>query len=201
MTIDSFDVVFYTAIFVLPGFIVSNIIDSINPPKKHNDSVYFLKCLMFSLINCAVWSWLYKIVLESKELSLWCHWILLVAISVVGSAMIGFVVAIFKKLQIVKLIFSLFKINTIHSTPTAWDYLFSKPDSRLVVITLMDDSKLCGWYSSDSFTSSDSEERDIYVEIAYRILDDGKLVIKPESQGFYVPKGQIKYIELIKTGE
>ena len=42
MTIDSFDIVFYTAVFVLPGFIINSIIDAMNPPKKHNDGIYLL---------------------------------------------------------------------------------------------------------------------------------------------------------------
>lgn len=34
MTVDSFDIVFYTAIFVLPGFVINSIIGFINPPKN-----------------------------------------------------------------------------------------------------------------------------------------------------------------------
>ena len=43
MTIDSFDIVFYTAIFVLPGFLINNIIDTLNPSQKKSEGVLLLK--------------------------------------------------------------------------------------------------------------------------------------------------------------
>ena len=43
MTIDSFEVVFYTCIFLLPGFIIKSIMDTLVPPIKHNDTKYFLE--------------------------------------------------------------------------------------------------------------------------------------------------------------
>lgn len=196
MTIDSFDVVFYTAIFVLPGFIINSIIDSMNPPKKHNDGIYLLKCIALSIINCAIWSWLYKVVLECKKIPTIWHWILLILISLVGAAILGVLISIFKQLKIFDRIFSKLKISTIHSTPTAWDYYFSKQKECFIIITLIDDSKLYGWYSSNSFTSSDPDERDIFVEIGYHLSDNGEWCIDDQSNGFYVPKDQIKYIEM-----
>ena len=200
MTIDSFDIVFYTAVFVLPGFIINGIIDTMNPPKKHNDGVYLLKCIGLSLISCGVWCWLYKIILECSKMSTLWHWILLVLTSVVGPALLGILIAIIKQFQCIDRILSKFKINTIHTTPTAWDYLFFKQGGAFVIITLTDDTKLCGWYSSKSFTSSDQDERDIFVEIGYKLSKEGKWEKDAQSDGFYVPKDQIKYIEF-KKGE
>ena len=198
MSIDSFDLVFYTAIFVLPGFIINIIIDSMNPPKKHNDGIYLLKCIGFSLVSCAIWCWLYKIILESDKLSMLWHWILLLLTSILGSSIIGVILAVIKQFQIIDNILSKLKVRTIHSTPTAWDYLFSKQSEGFVIITLADDTKLYGWYSSNSFTSSDPDERDIYVEIAYKISENETWEKDSQSGGFYIPKDQIKYIVLKK---
>lgn len=200
MTIESIDIVFYTAVFVLPGFVINSIIDSMNPPKKHNDGIFLLKCIGFSIINCAVWSWLYKLVLQCNCLSTWLHWVCLVSISIIGSTVIGIIISIIRQFQVGDRILSKIKINTINSTPTAWDYLFSKQTSEFIIITLSDDTKLYGWYSSKSFTSSDPDERDIFVEKGYRISEDGLWEIDNQSAGFYIPKEQIKYIEL-KKGE
>lgn len=71
-------------------------------------------------------------------------------------------------------IFTKMGIDTIHSTSVAWDYYFSNRKASFVIITLTDGTILRGWYSSDSFTSSDSEERDIYVEKSYRLNEKGK---------------------------
>ena len=200
MTIDSFDIVFYTAIFVLPGFIINSIIDTMNPPKKHNDGIYLLKCIGLSLVSCGVWCWLYKIILECNKLSTLWHWILLSLTSVVGSALLGFVIALIKQSQCISWILSKLKINIMHATPTAWDYLFFNQGSAFIIVTLTDDTILYGWYSSKSFTSSDQDERDIFVEIGYKLSKDGKWEEDTQSGGFYVPKDQIKYIEF-KKGE
>lgn len=196
MTIESFDIIFYTAIFVLPGFIINSFIDSINPSTKLSKEPYFLKCLLFSLCNCGVWSWLYIIVIKNKKLTLPWNWLLLLVISIVGSLIIGFILSVFKQKQLSQRFLSKFNIRTINSIPTAWDYYFSKLDSAFLIITLMDDTKLYGWYSTESFSSSNPEERDIYVELGYRIAEDGSWEKDDQSQGFYVSKNQIKYIEM-----
>lgn len=197
MSIDSFDVVFYTAIFVLPGFVVNGVINTVNPPKKHNEGVFFLKCIGYSIVSCAIWSWLYRIVLRCDCLNTVLRWALLIGISLFGSVIIGLIVAVVKQHQLLDRLLWLVKVRTIHSTPTAWDYIFSKQESGFVIITLIDDKKLYGWYSSASFTSSDPEERDIYVETAYKV-DNDKWEIDEQGSGFYVPKDQIKVIEFKK---
>lgn len=200
MTIDSFDIVFYTAVFVLPGFIINSIIDAMNPPKKHNDGIYLLKCIGLSLVSCGVWCWLYKTILECDKLSTLWHWILLALTSVIGSALLGFVIAIIKQSQCISWILSKLKINIMHTTPTAWDYLFFNQGAVFIIVTLVDDTKLYGWYSPNSFASSDQDERDIFIEIGYKVSEDGKWEEDAQSGGFYVPKDQIKYIEF-KKGE
>ena len=54
MTIDSFDIVFYTAIFVLPGFLINNIIDTLNPSQKKSEGVLLLKSILYSIIHCSL---------------------------------------------------------------------------------------------------------------------------------------------------
>ena len=197
MTIDSFDVVFYTAIFVLPGFIINSIIDATNPPRKHNDGIYLLKCLLFSIVSCAAYGWLYKIVLECDKISEVLCWIIPIAISIIGSSIIGLLIAVIKQHQFIDRVLTKVKVKTIHTIPTAWDYYFSKEKSGFLIITLIDDTKLYGWYSRNSFSSSDVEERDIYVEKGYQV-EDNVWTLDEQSEGFYIPKDQIKFIEFKK---
>lgn len=65
----------------------------------------------------------------------------------------------------------------------------------------MDDTKLYGWYSSKSFASSDPDERDIFIELGYTLSSDGSWKEDSQSEGFYVPKDQIKYIEFKKGAQ
>ena len=199
--IDSFDVVFYTAVFVLPGFVINGIIDLTNPPKKHHDGIYLLKCIGLSLVSCAVWCWLYNIILECDKLSELWHWIFLILVSVIGSVFLGIVIAIIKQYQCIDFILSKLKINTIHTIPTAWDNLFFNQTGGFVIVTLLDDTRLYGWYSSNSFASSEQDERDIFIEIGYQISNDGTWHRDEQSGGFYIPKDQIKYIEFKMGGD
>ena len=41
-----------------------------------------------------------------------------------------------------------------------------------IIVTLTDDTKIKGWFSTNSFASSDSEERDLYIEDLY--YDEGE---------------------------
>ncbi len=198
MTVDSLAVVFYTAIFVIPGFIVNRIIESTNPPRKHHDGVFFLRCLSYSIINCAVWSWLYHIIIKSSSISSTFRLVLFVAVSLFGASLIGIAIGIFRQNNLLEKLLSAMKIGTVHHTPAAWDYLFSKRKTAFVIITMVDDSKLFGWYGYSSFTSSDPEERDIYVEKAYQV-EGNQWIPSKDDGGFYIPKDQIKCIEL-KTG-
>ncbi len=124
MTIDSFDTVFYTAVFLLPGFIINNIIDLTNPPPKHKDSIFFLKCFCYSIISCAIWSWLYLLIIHGIQLYETLRWILLISVSLIGSIIIGVILAIIKQYQYFDHLLQKFNVRTIHSIPTAWDYIF-----------------------------------------------------------------------------
>lgn len=200
MTINSFETVFYSAIFLLPGFFMNLVIDSMNPPHKYNDGRYFMKCLALSIVNCACWSWLYIIILNIEFKQLFLKWVVLFLITIGGAALVAYLLSLIKQRKWFANIFSKMGINTIHSTPTAWDYYFSKRKASFVIITLIDGTILRGWYSFDSFTSSDSEERDIYVEKGYYLNKNGRWEIDKESEGFYVSGGQIKFIEFKKGG-
>ena len=197
MIIDSLDAVFYTAMFILPGFIINSIIDATNPPKKHNDGIFFLKCLLYSIISCACLSWLYIIVMNNIEHEV-AYWLLLLAITVVGSTTIALVIAIIKQKQIIFILMNKLGIRTIHPTQSAWDYVFSLQKSNYVIVTLIDDTQIKGLYSSESFSASDSEERDLFLEKLYYKVDNEEWVLDEDSDGIYISKEQIKYIEFKK---
>ena len=201
MTIDSLDAVFITAIFILPGFLISSIIDAITPPKKEPEGVYFVRCLVYSIINCAVWSWLYSIILCAKYGNAFWQWILLVIVTVLGASFLALFLATLKQKAAMQKVIEKIGINTIHSTPNAWDYYFSQQEPSFIIVTLVDGTVLYGWYAYNSFSSSDQEERDLYVEKSYSVNEKNEWTMDMESNGFYVPKDQIKYIEFMKGAE
>lgn len=197
LPVDSFDVVFYTCIFLLPGFVIKSIIDAFVAPAKHNETKYFFTCLLYSIVNCALLSWAYLLLNTISEKHPIIYWILLAGVTLIGATFIGFFIGLIRKKELIDVLLKKIRIEKIPSIPTAWDYYFSKQKESFVIITLKDDTKMYGWYSSESFVSSDCEERDIYIQIGYKYKEDA-WIVDEESEGFYIPKEQIKIIEFKK---
>lgn len=195
MTLTSFEAVYCTVIFLLPGFIIKGIIDSAIPPKRKSDGIYFLECLMYSIVCCACCSWVYINIINSYFDELYKKWLLILVVTFLGAGIIGFIVIVIKNTGVIRKFFRYIHISIIHPTPTAWDYYFSQQKESYVIITLQDGTQLLGLYSYDSFASSENEERDIYVEKGYKIGETGEWIEDEESEGFYIPRDEIKYIE------
>ena len=204
MVIESYGVVFYTAIFLLPGFFMRSIVASLIPAKKTMDNAEFLYCLMYSIINLAVWSWAYVLVAQLKEsysLADWVYWVINVIITIVGATITSFVIGAIIQKRLIRRIGNKLKLNTIDPIDTAWDWIFAKRECFQMIITLKDGCEICGWYADDSFTSSDISDRDIYIQYTYKKDEQGVYQPDPESKGIYIPKDSIKYIELKQTKE
>ncbi len=198
MLIESFDVVFYTAIFVLPGFIINGIIATFNPTKRISEGVLLLKCLSYSIVHCAIWSWMYKIIFEIAFKYPKTHWFLLVISTTIAASLLAIIIGLIQKNQIIRKILSRFKINIFPSTPTAWDYCFSRDESAWVIVTLIDDRVIYGSFSTKSFASSESEERDLFIEKIYCLSNDNLWIENEQNEGIYIAREQIKTIEFLK---
>lgn len=202
MYIESFAIVFYTCIFLLPGFIIKTIIDTLVHPPKYNEAQYFLSYLLYSIVNCALYSWMYVLLLKNIEIHSVCFLILLILITIIGSVLLGMFIGIIKQKEIVDKILSKLDINKIHSIPTAWDYFFAKQEAVWIIITLKNGNIIYGDYSSDSFASSDPEERDLYIERTYNYIQEGEPWVEDtESRGILVSKDEIATIEFKIKGE
>lgn len=144
---------------------------------------------------------MYILILPLKDTHAIGFWLLFMLITLIGSVVIGFIIAICKQINIVEKICAAFNINSIHPTQTAWDYIFSQQAASYVIITLEDGTEIRGLYSTKSFSSSENENRDIYIEKTYKIGDKNEWVESPDSHGIYIPSGQIKYIEFKEGSE
>ncbi len=196
MMYDSIDTAFYTALFLLPGYVIISIVNAFNPQSRFNESKYFLKCLLYSFVNLGVWGWVYSVVLNKTVPETSLQWLLLAFVTLVGSALLGFFIGLIKQKMHLSRLLNHLRILTIHPTQSAWDYLFSKQESYYVIVTMKDDKIVRGWFSDKSFASSDPDNHDLYIEQCY---GDGWSE-DPQSRGIYIPGDQIKYIEF-KEGE
>lgn len=198
MLIESFDVVFYTAIFVLPGFIINGIVSAFNPTQKLSEGVLLLKSILYSIIHCAIWSWLYKIVFKIEKLYPKTYWFVLVLITIIAASILATIIGLIQQKQLIRKALSCLNIHISHSIPNSWDYCFSKNESTWLIVTLVDDNVIYGWFSTKSFSSSDTEERDLYIEKIYSIDDNNTWIENESIDGIYIPKEQIKTIEFLK---
>ena len=57
MSIDSFEVVFFTVGFLVPGFVWSAVLSMLVPTRTAATEVRFLQFLTLSCINHGLWSW------------------------------------------------------------------------------------------------------------------------------------------------
>ncbi len=201
MVLENFNVVFYTGIFLLPGYVVKSILDYLIPPKRHSDATFYLFCFFFSTLNCAIWSWAYVLVLANiSPESMW-HWVLLLLITLIGSSIFGIIIGFIKQKGWIRDLLLKLKLKPIHPCPTAWDYCFSSLNPNWVIVTLINGEVICGKCAEKSFVSSDMDKRDIYLEDVYTI-DKNKIWNRIEDNGGTLILGEsIKCIDFFRFSQ
>ncbi len=86
-----------------------------------------------------------------------------------------------------------------HPMPTAWDQKFSDFRTQFVIITLKDGRTIAGWLGEDSVASSETSDRDLFVEKVYR-LDNGEFV-RGDERSALIMGGEISTLEFIDEPE
>lgn len=91
---------------------------------------------------------------------------------------------------------------TYDPTPRAWDYAFRDIHPTYVRLLTNDGVWLGGWYGPNSFVSSYPEPREIYIETAHRMNDDGSFGDEqPGSGGLYVRCDDIRAVEFVDPAQ
>ncbi len=88
-------------------------------------------------------------------------------------------------------------LNLVHVIPAAWDYRFCTVprEGMFVMATLTSGEKVSGFFGRKSFASSDTGERDLYIERAYEVSEEGKWEPHAEIVGILIPLREIRYVE------
>lgn len=207
MTVNSLDVIYYTFAFIVPGYIIDEIIDKISPVKTEKTDIRFLRCLLYSVINYVVWAaWGIRLInkfFKNKEDI--TYWLVVDLAVIVSGAITGFVIGIIKAKRLSAKILNpmLLKMNIAlkHPAPTAWDYQFNKLQSgcgEWVIVRLKSGETVYGRYGTGSFSSSEETERDIYLERTYSWSDNGAWIETDRSDGIWISPNEISTIEFIK---
>jgi hypothetical protein len=87
-------------------------------------------------------------------------------------------------------------------TPRAWDFAFNGIAPVYVRVLTTDGRYLGGWFGNESFVSSYPEPREIFLEIAHQMSEDGEFGPEVEgSRGLYVRCDDIRLVELVGSSE
>jgi hypothetical protein len=181
-----------------------NVIALLNPTKKLSEKFEFLSCLMYNIINFASWSWIYVLLISLKndqQISNYIYTVFIVLLTLFSSLITAFFIGALIQKRFVAKIGKKLNLNTIDPTETAWDWFFAKNKPFQIILTLKDETEICGWYADESFASSKADDRDIYVQYIYKKDENGKYQPNLESKGIYIQKCSIKYIEFKQPKE
>lgn len=159
--------------------------------------ISLLRFLTLSCVNYGLWSWLVYLVVKSSifmdhPFRSAAAWFFIIFVSpVVFGALLG---ALSQRNTVRRLLDRL-GIYTVHPIPAAWDYFFSTTGPVWVLVTLKDGSAVAGRFGGRSFASSDSAERDLFVESIYRVEEHGTWTEVPLNAGIWIRGDEIRHIE------
>ena len=89
---------------------------------------------------------------------------------------------------------SRFGLRLIHVMPTAWDWKFEGMTASWVLVTLKDGTRFAGFCGSESFMSSDPQDRDMYIQRVYDLDSDEKWIDQGD-KGLLVRGSEIRSTE------
>jgi len=183
---DNQNALVFAALFIAPGFIIHWFV-SLVAVRQYSEQQVWLRLFVLSLFNAACFGW----VLYVESL---VYWVRILLLLLAGPVLIGYLVLLAVRYNIVFRLLEWLELNPVHPTPTAWDWKFpqmSKP--AWVVVNLKNGGIILGYYGKNSFAASIPEQRDIYIENIYNMDEDGNWV--DLGKGVLVMKDEISSIE------
>ena len=211
MTISSLQVVLFTLVFVVPGYIVFSIYSFVTTRGSASKELLLLRFLSFSALNLVIaYPLLAQTVLVKSytdEHPFLTGLAFLVAIFI-EPLMIGIVIGkIDSSGWLREVFFKAFGLNAMNSTPTAWDVKFSalcKNENKgsIIIVTMKDTTRFAGFFGGKgSVASTDAKERDLYLETAY-IYEEEQWIRRERTDGILLRGDDIVAIEfLLDTDE
>lgn len=200
MTLDGIDVVFYTFTYLVPGYIIMEIISTLMPSKKLSEGEKTVRSIAYSVLNLALWRWLFLLIKNLFiEPTLW-YWLLNTLAVFLTGGLTGIAIGFVKSKNILHKLLESININAAHPTPTAWDYRFSDGKEYWVEVYISDGKIIRGFYGGNSFTADD-DHRDILIEEVYTKEDDDEWKKVERTAGVLICPNEIKYIKFYKVEE
>jgi hypothetical protein len=182
--------------FIVPGLVIvyvrSRFISGRTPSHTENVLGYLVLSLLY-----------YSVTLPFIEQALAIRepWVaratIWIALTLVGPAIFGLLLGVWAQKEWGPRTANTLGLSTIHVIPAAWDWRFSKipRGGMFVMVTLTTGESVAGFFGSKSFASSDTNERDLYLEEEYIVNESGEWESRPAKVGILIPVKEIRYVE------
>lgn len=182
--------------FIVPGLIIFYVRSKFITGRTRSHTENILSYLVLSLVYYALIIPIIEVALSIRH-----PWgiraLIWICLTLIGPALLGFLLGAEAQKEWLTQITNKLHLSVIHVIPAAWDWKFSKipVGGMFIMVTLTSDERVAGFFGNASFASSDSGERDLYLEEEYVITDEGAWQARPDKVGIFIPVREIKYVE------
>lgn len=199
MKLESLPDLYIVLAALVPGFIYNGVLTSFVPLRQNKERVVLtLRFLTITAVNYAVSSPLIYLLMAGD------HTVGTPALRALAWFAIIFMVPVVLATIHAEIVqhdgfgwlYRLLRLRAINPIPNGWDWVFSRTEPCYVLVTLTDGAQVAGYFGGRSMASSDPERKDIFLEEAYTVPDDGTpWEAVAESLGVYIEGSQISSIE------
>lgn len=185
--------------FLIPGLNTTWVIERLAGRTPLNPSERLFRAVSWSVLVYACASpWLLRLGHRTHETNIWPWEAILAAIALllVVPVALGVLVAQLRRSRMVRL--GLRHLTRIHPAPTAWDFAFGLEGPFFVRGRLKSGEHVGGEFGDRSFATAYPEGRDVYLERAWVLDDQGEFVEPVEdSQGVLLAWEDLEFVELL----
>lgn len=148
----------------------------------------------YLMLSSVYYAFAYPIFRSLGETSQWSLLVFLFLMPVI----LGLVLGVGTQKEFFRKLLGLVSLNPIHTSPTAWDYLFSNRSGySWVVVNLNSGGRYYGVLGPNSLASSDLNRRDLFLENSC----DCEFKFKEKDgrkRGIWISEGEIRSIEIVE---
>lgn len=186
-------------LFSVPGMIAlyirAQFLDGKVPSLTDGIGVYVALSLIYHALWFTISPAIYDVELASAT---GCEKLGWVGVLFLGPAILGVLSGVNIRKQWLRQFLEKFGMSTVHPVASAWDWKFSHISESWALITLKDGTKWSGVLGANSFISSSTQERDIFLEKVYEVDDNDQW--HERTSGVLITNDQVQTIEIWPKG-
>ena len=186
------DAIYVALVFIVPGYIFLSLRNQFMAGQDRLGTEQVIPFVIYSALNFAVFGWMVYLAISYQappyvQVGAW------VLVLVVIPAALGLLAGLSSQREIIARIYRSLGLNPVHTTPRAWEYVFFNAPPSWVFITLKNGTEFAGFWGGNSFASSDSKERDLFISEVFDFSEGGPW--RPTGKSLFVGAGEVRTIE------